>query len=123
MANVVQGFATVMRTLLAAVAILTISGVFPALASLNSCAMKPCCAHAAVAIDTHPSCCNQTTAGSMTAAPPAALTQRSNVRERPIVIASTMIAPLPVTAHNSDHQPLGSRAATRPPETISILLI
>jgi hypothetical protein len=59
MAKVVHWFATVMRTLLAAVAILTITGVLPAMASLSSCATKPCCAHAAVAIETHPSCCNE----------------------------------------------------------------
>ncbi len=123
MANLVQGFATVMRTLFAAIAILMISGVFPAMASLNSCAMKPCCAHAAVAIDAHPSCCNETTAGSMTTENPAALTQRSDVREGPVLAASALIAPLPVTTGLNDPPNLGSRAATRPPETISILLI
>ena len=125
MAAVMQWFAIVMRKLFAAVGILIITGVLPAMASLHSCAMKPCCAHAkaAAAIDTHSSCCNEPTAGSMATAKPVTLTHRSNVRERPIVTASTMIAPPLITAHDNDHQHLGSRAAKRPPETISILLI
>lgn len=116
-----SGSRVVMRTLFAAIAILTISGLLPAMASLDSCATKPCCAHAAVAIDTHPSCC-ETTTGSMTASP-VALTQRSNVRDHPIVVTSTMITPLLRTSRDNDHRPLGSRAATRPPGTIAILLI
>jgi hypothetical protein len=49
--------------------------------------------------------------------------QRSDVREGPIIAASTVIAPLLVTAPLNDPPHLGSRAAKRPPETISILLI
>gem|GEM_PF-6130540 len=123
MANDAQRFAFVMRTLLAAIAILMITGVFPAMASFGSCAAKPCCAHAAAAIDTHSSCCDEAAAGSMTTPGPAALTQRSTVREHPIVITMATIAPPPLTIDRSVHQPRDSRAMKRPPESIAILLI
>jgi hypothetical protein len=111
-----------MRTFFAAIAILTITGIFPAMASLGSCATKPCCAHTAKAVDTHPSCCDESAAGSMATATPAAIAQRSTVRE-PIVMRATMIAPLLITTDDA-RQPSASRATTRrPPETIAILLI
>ncbi|HXA15609.1 MAG TPA: hypothetical protein VN380_01355 [Thermoanaerobaculia bacterium] len=123
MATIMQGFAIVMRTLFIAVAILTTTGVFPAMASLGSCAMKPCCAHEkAIAAIAHPACCNETS-GSMTPAKPFGLTERTSVRERPIVAASATDVPIPALAHDHLRQRAASRSLTRHPETISILLI
>ncbi|HEX7677840.1 MAG TPA: hypothetical protein VF713_06935 [Thermoanaerobaculia bacterium] len=123
MATLVQGFAIVMRTLFIAVAILTISGVFPAMASLDTCAMKPCCAQEeAIAAATHPACCNET-AGSMAPAKPVELTQRTIVLERPLAAASATDVPIPAIARGHVRDHAASRSLTRHPETISILLI
>jgi hypothetical protein len=123
MAPIMPRFAIVMRTLFIAVAILTITGVFPAMASLDSCAMKPCCAHEkAIAAAARPACCNETS-GSMTPAKPLGLTQRTGVRERPIVAASATNGPIPTTAHDHARRHVASRSPARPPETFSILLI
>lgn len=123
MAAVVQRFAIVMRTFLIAVVVLTITGIVPVLASLDSCAMKPCCMHEqAIATASHRACCNETS-GSMTPARPVALTQRTGVREGPLVPPSLMAATIPVTAHDHGRHHSAWRSPLPPPETFSVLLI
>jgi len=118
-----QGFAIVMRRILVAVVILTITGIVPAMASLGSCAMKPCCAHEqAIAIAGHRACCNETS-GSMTPARPVAFTERAGVRRGPIVATSAAPATIPVSAHDHVRHHLISRSPSPPPETFSVLLI
>lgn len=125
MASVVHWFAIVMRTILIAVIILAVTGVVPAMASLGSCGMKPCCAHenAIAAINGHPACCAGTSPGSMTPAKPVALTHRTSVREHPIAAAPALDVPTTAAARDHVRQYLASRSPARPPETFSILLI
>jgi hypothetical protein len=128
MGRVARQFDIVMRTLFVAVAILTITGVFPAMASLGSCAVKPCCAHekAAAAITAHPACCNETTCSTAEAKPVELALQinaRAGMLDGPVVSTSSIIAPAPITAHGPRHQRLGSPPAKHHPPTLSILLI
>src|SRR5260370_41764175 len=122
MAGVVHRFDVVMRTFFAAVAIVTITGVLPAMASLGSCAVKPCCIHekGALAIAAHPACCSKTT-GSMATAKPVTLAQRTDVH--PTVAPSISIAPMLMTARDQSGPHPTSRSPKRSPETLSILLI
>jgi hypothetical protein len=125
MAGLVHRFAVVMRTLLAVVAIVMITGIFPAMASLGSCAVKPCCVHekADLTIAAHPACCSETTAGSMTTSEPVTLVHRNNLRQHTMVSALAMVAQMPVIVNDQSAPHLTSRSPKRSPETPSILLI
>src|SRR4029077_16316870 len=98
MAGVMHGCARMMRKVFATVALLLITGVFPAMASLGFCATEPCCrSHEkdGVELGTHLPCCNEMSCSTSAARPAELARQTKNVHastlELPIVACAELV--------------------------------
>jgi hypothetical protein len=128
MARVVRGFEIVMRKLFTAVALVLITGVFPAVASLGLCAARPCCRaqqSGPRGIGTNQGCCNETNCSQ--AAPGESQltrhTKRTFTEQAVAVVVDVVCVPAAVIVRQSDRLSLGSPPRQQRLATLSLLLI